>query len=172
MPLWFPGFLPSAPRNRLLPGRGKPENPEAAPLHSTGHTWVPPRALPLLPFFFLMATEPQGLRSLTSNRTQAVVVKAPRPNRCAAREDPNAPLCLGSVGPACIHPGRTAFAVFRPPPEPFPTAKLTEGSAYRSMGLGAGRAASPSGAGGALQASSLWRTRAFTPIQRSVDSEE
>ena len=123
-------------------------------------------------FFFLMATEPQGLRSLTSSRTQAVVVKAPRPNRCAAREAPHAPLCLGSVGPACIHPGRTAFAVFRPPPEPFPTAKLTEGSAYRSMGLGAGRAASPSGAGGALQASSLWRTRAFTPIQRSVDSEE
>lgn len=109
MPLRFPGFLPSAPRSRLLPGRGKPENPEAAPLHSTGHTWVPPKALPLLPFFFfLMATEPQDLSSLTNNRTQAMVVKAPRPNHWTAREAPHLLLCLGSVtsqdlGPT-LHP--------------------------------------------------------------------
>lgn len=56
--------------------------------------------------------------------------------------------------------------------EPFTLAKLTGGGEYRSMGRGAGGAESPSCGGGALQVSSLWRTRAFTPIQSSVDNEE
>lgn len=46
------------------------------------------------------------------------------------------------------------------------------GCRYRSMGRGAGCAASPSSCRGALQVTSLYRTRAFTAIHSSVDREE